>query len=212
MMPLDKSLYYEFSSVKEAELWGNKYYGKWANEYQENMQTLNGIFAITAGGVVERYCGYDYQHINAILRNPECHYTCKNHYVTMSEVLAVIIMHAPKVPENIVVYRGVPSLFVDELYNRYSHGWVQEKGFLSTSLHKTIDMDHDFDALLRIYLPKGVPGAYVPCVAGRSEQEMLMLPNSFIKLTEKKILTSSKRSWEIINGKPVFNCELIYMI
>jgi len=211
-MSLDKSLYCEFSSVNEAEMWGNKHYGNWAEGYQKNMRTLNKIFKITASDVLERYCGYDYQHINAVLRNPECYYECKNLYVTMSEVLAVTIISAPKVPANIVVYRGVPSLFVDKLYREYSHGWVQEKGFLSTSLLRTIDMDHNFDALLRIYLPKGVSGAYVPCVAGRSEQEMLMLPNSFIKLTGKKILTSPKRSWETINDRPVFDCELTYMV
>ncbi|MCL1976241.1 MAG: hypothetical protein FWG61_08795 [Firmicutes bacterium] len=213
-MPIDKSLYREFSSKEDAELWGKKHYGEWADAYKENMLMLKKIFNSYTWDVVELYCGFNYWQMNSILREtPDARIFSKDVFKPMIEVLAVIISWAPRVPENIVVYRGVADLFVKKLYDaRKKNWWAAEEGFLSTSLCKIIEMDHGYDALLRIYLPKGVPGAYVPCVTGRAEHELLMPPDSGMRLIDDKPFILYKICREKINGYPVYDCELTYMI
>ena len=44
ILNLDKSSYRSFSTEEEAEEWGNKYYGKWSEEYKTNIINLKQIF------------------------------------------------------------------------------------------------------------------------------------------------------------------------
>jgi hypothetical protein len=86
---------------------------------------------------------------------------------------------------------------------------VQDKAFISTSLFKHFKFDRDYEALLRIYLPKGIYGSYVADISNRqSEQELLLLPNAFIKLNDN--VGKYKKKREYIEGKPIYDCYLDY--
>lgn len=60
-----------------------------------------------------------------------------------------------------------------------------ERGFMSTSLLKPNSRLGDDESLLKIYVDKGTVGAYVPTVAGRSEYELLLQNNLYIRLCNK---------------------------
>jgi len=198
---MTKQKYYKFTTANEASAWGDAHYSEWANKYK------NRGFETLDDRVVECYCGYDFRHMNYILRNPECDYLAKHIYQAMSIDLKNIISQAPKIPENIIVYRCVPNSFIEELKNLYNRivndGWVQEKGFLSTSLNDDIDVEHGFDGILRIRVTKGTPGIYTPCVAGRGERELLLPPNCHIRL-----IGFLKISIPKIRKYRVYDCQL----
>ena len=56
---------------------------------------------------------------------------------------------------------------------------------MSTSLLKPNSRLGDDESLLKIYVDKGTVGAYVPTVAGRSEYELLLQNNLYIRLCNK---------------------------
>ena len=197
----------EFHTSKEANSWGEKHYKEWSESYKKNDFQLDAVFPDAENKVIECYCGFSYRDMNRILRYPNCNAEPK--YKIMNQLLAMNIMWAPRLPENIVVYRGVPISFVNELHQPLNqNGWVCEKGFLSTSLISTIEMDHGYDALLRIYLSKGIPGAYVSCVTDRSEHEFLSVPNIGIRLMNEKEKSDHffKERAKSINGYEVYDC------
>ena len=71
--------------------------------------------------------------------------------------MLISIALAPRIPENIVVYRGVLNSFIRELkIDRKKDFWKRYKGFLSTSLISKFVLDEGYEAILRIYLPKGI--------------------------------------------------------
>ena len=111
--------------------------------------------------------------------------------------MLISIALAPRIPENIVVYRGVLNSFIRELkIDRIKDFWKRYKGFLSTSLISKFVLDEGYEAILRIYLPKGIYGAYVTKISGRpQEQEMLFPPNAFLKLLDSKIIYKEKTNW-----------------
>lgn len=206
-MNLDKSLYRSFSTKEEAKEWGNKYYGKWSVEYKTNLFNLEQIFKSYGYRAIEEYCGYDYKNINPILWEERLD-NASDLYKLKINTMLISIALAPRVPENIVVYRGVLKSFIKELKSdRKKDFWTRNKGFLSTSLISNFELDHGYEAILRIYLPKGTYGAYVTNVSGRpQEQEMLFLPNAYLKLLDSKRIHKEK-----IRKYPVYNCILDYL-
>lgn len=64
-----KEVYIEFTSQKEIEEWGKKYYSEWSEKYRPVFQrfskfTRNSLFPKP----VEQYCGFKYKEINHSLR------------------------------------------------------------------------------------------------------------------------------------------------
>jgi len=215
-----ETTFYEFLTSDEAMEWGRKHYGAWAEAYKRSETTLDNVLKGVVKSSAKFYSGYTYRQMNALLRGMGGEREVDEIYNVMNHTLALAISFAPRVPENIVVYRGVRRFFVEELKKakkKYmkdpcnNHGWVSEKGFLSTSLISYIEMDHGYDDLLRIYLPKGTPGAYIPLIAGRAEHELLMLPNCFLKLKDENNSKLFKFSKEKINGYSVYDCDFTYM-
>ena len=61
---------------------------------------------------VESYCGNEYRGINSFLRNEtDCE---TNRYREMADILSIVLCLAPRIPENIVVYRLVDDNFIAE--------------------------------------------------------------------------------------------------
>jgi len=209
MESFNKENYHNFSTDEEARTWGNKHYKKWAYELKEKTLSLDYNFKTLAKGLIERYCGWEFRQINAFLRG-----TIENHldwnaskhtYESMGELLAVLIMFAPHLPEDIVIYRAIPDFIIDDLYSAIDEngGWVKDRGFLSTSLLIKSIIERK-EPILRIYLRKGIPGIYTSCIAGRSEYEILLLPNSNIRFI------NDNPEHYTIDGHMVYDCELSY--
>ncbi|WP_291649903.1 ADP-ribosyltransferase [Clostridium sp.] len=206
---IDESNYINFKK-EEAKAWGKKSYSKWANEYMENMEETKKIVEkfSTSYAAIEMYCGYAHRDINSYLRFKQK----ETIYLDLVSVLSVIICMAPRIPDNIVVYRAVSEKFIYELIdNNKSLGIpTQEKGFMSTSL--TMDMfnkskfndSNEFKNtknILKIYVNSGAKGIYVEDISKRSELEIILPPNCFLKMIKKPYYE---------NDKEIYECKLIY--
>ena len=98
-------------------------------------------------------------------------------------------MQAPRVNENIIVYRYVTTDVVSKLIDANKHNsnkYYLERGFMSTSLIKPKAEDIKIEqCVLKIYVAKGTVGAYVNTVVFRSEYELLLQNNLYIRLCNK---------------------------
>lgn len=198
--------YIEFKEDATAEEWGNKHYGEWAQSYKRNMEVANKVIETSSlSSSLECYCGYNYRQINEYLRFGIID-TSTNLYKQMSDILAVILSMAPRIPDNIIVYRLVCDEFINKLIENNKKGIpTQEKGFISTSLTKNILKSEEFYSdhknLIKIYVKAKSVGIYVNGVEKRHEQEVLLYPNGYFKLL--------KNPYEE-NNKKVYECELFY--
>lgn len=154
--------------------------------------------------------------MNSILRNitiPDLSDNRLNFLKTMIKILEFSILFAPRIPENIIVYRTVDDNFMDALnkVDLDSGGCAEECGFLSTSLLSKYPIENNYGHLLRIYVSKDEPGMYIPNIIGRSiEQEILFMRNSYIRLLDDPL--TSSHSCVNINGYKFYECELINLI
>lgn len=208
---IDSADYKSFYSFQEAEEWGKLHYNKWAQNYKKTMPLASDIMRdrSVASAPLEFYCGHCYRDMNSYLRNgPAVSYRCQA--VTLCDVLIVSLCHAPRVPEQIVVYRLVCDEFIQKLLADNKAGtYTTEFGFLSTSLLANI-IDHTeeqyskHNSLLKIYVPRGTVGIYVNSVTARVEQEMLFAPRRGLALVAPPYFDTDI-------GKNVFECRLINM-
>lgn len=204
---INKLNYIELKDDIEAEAWGNKYYSDWGSKYINNMRIANEIINKNhATNSIEYYCGEAYKWINPYLRYGR--YEAESEiYPEVADILAIILSMAPRVPEDIVVYRLVCDEFIKELIRSNKKEIpIQEKGFLSTSLTKNIINSNeeysDYKNLLKIYVKAKSIGIYVNSVTKRTENELLLAPNGFLKLIDYPYKE---------NNKIVYECNLIYM-
>ncbi len=205
------SKYREFLDDREATNWGNKTYLNWAVRYKEIMSQvqMNNVNSnsFLPYNCLECYCGYEYRQINRFLRDGtdnEYH-----HYREKSDILSLLLMSAPRIPDDIILYRVVCDEFIEELIDNNKKGMpaTLEKGFLSTSLIKqTIISDVEFkgsNSLLKIYVDEGTIGLYVNSVTRRNEQEMLLYPNYYLGLVNYPYEDTA-------SNKTIYECKLIY--
>ncbi len=127
-------------------------------------------------------------------------------YKITAHVLAAVLCMAPKIPDNIVVYRLVCDEFIKELVENNKQGIpTLEHRFISTSM--TLDIVKSEEPynlhknLLKIYVSKDTIGVYVNSVANRSENEILLYPNGYLRLI--------KKPYKQLN-KIVYECVIIY--
>lgn len=110
------------------------------------------------------------------------------------------ILQKYSLPESIVVHRfaHIPDI-IKMSKACFLHKGVQfsDKAFVSTTLVKNLlvsfGKENGCSCVLRIYLPKGLPGAYVSFKTDKTllnEQEFLLPPNVSIKII--KILQSER--------------------
>lgn len=203
---INKDEYKNFKSTLEAEKWGMQYYRKWGKHYLNSMKATKGI--IKENGIsnsIEYYCGETYRWINQYLRTGIDNSLSKT-YANIADTLTIILCLAPRVSENIIVYRLVNNEFIERLIEANKQGiWVQENGFLSTSLTENIVNNNEYyssyNNLLKIYVKSNTVGVYVNAVTKRQEEELLLAPNGYLKLLEYPYKK---------NNRFVYECELIY--
>lgn len=207
----DKSRYKEFLTFEECREWGD-YYSDWAKRYKGIMSLFKKIKGNCALEVapVECYCGYLYREVNEFLRFG--YHSDKKLYDKMADILIMTLCSAPKIKDDIVVYRVVNDVFIKELIrnNKLPDSIpTQEKGFMSTSLLKDIvNVYSDGGSglyLLKIYVPKGTVGIYVNTVTRRDEEEILLAPNNYLRLIEYPYYYESY-------SIKIFECQLISFV
>ncbi|WP_236896987.1 ADP-ribosyltransferase [Clostridium beijerinckii] len=208
-----RSDYIDFKDEDVAEKWGEKHYYKWAQYYKDSMKVAQKkIRTSLVTASVECYCGYSYREINEYLRydnsseDEEEKDSLYYLYREMSDILAITLSMAPRVPNNVIVYRLVCDEFIKELIKNNKEGIpTLEKGFISTSLTAKIVESEEFysdhNNMLKIYVKANTVGIYVNGVAKRHEKELLLHPNGYFKLL--------KLPYEE-NNKMIYECELIY--
>ncbi|WP_315069386.1 ADP-ribosyltransferase [uncultured Clostridium sp.] len=198
--------YIEFKEEKAAEAWGIKYYSEWAEKHKESMKIAKEIIKTPlATSSIECYCGYNYRQINEYLRfnvTPDD----DNIYREMSDILAISLSMAPRVPDNVIVYRLVCDEFIRELIQNNKEGIPKiEQAFISTSLTEKIvessEFYSDHENMLKIYVKANTVGIYVNVITARSENELLLYPNGYFKLLKKPYRA---------NNKNIYECELFY--
>lgn len=206
---INKSNYYEFENVGLAEEWGKKHYANWTNEYNQNSYFLKNMIPEWEFSVIEYYCGGDFRFINNMLRGIDLGIGDTNMYRLLTVTLINLITYAPKIPQDIVLFRIPSKKFISQFNLDISeNSYTIEKGFLSTSLVESITSSTQYfgnkDYLLKIYVKKGTPGIYTALVKGADfrdeEQEMLLLPNSCLRLVTEPYKK---------NGRIIYECELI---
>lgn len=207
----EKENYLEFKSVDKAREWGQSNYLEWGRQYKRIMTSAeSSVKCSLYTNPVECYCGYSFKQINQYLRFNKDNNT--NTYRELADILSIILCSAPRLPCNLVLYRVVCDEFIEELIahnKRVNPTPVQEKGFMSTSLLKTIANDSEISDthgnLLKLYVPKGTIGVYVNAVTVRDEAEILLYPNSFLGLSAFPYTDSQV-------NKTVYECQLISFI
>ncbi|MGN2371869.1 ADP-ribosyltransferase [Clostridium cagae] len=199
--------YIELKNDKDTEIWGRKYYNDWGKKYLNSMKVANRIINKNyATNPIEYYCGEPYKWINSYLRFGVDKSDSKI-YSEVSNILAITLSMAPRIPENIILYRMVCDEFICELIRNNKKGIpTQEKGYLSTSLTKDIVNSKEYYSnhknLLKIYVKANTVGIYVNEVTKRPENEILLSPNGYLKLIKEPYKE---------NNKIIYECELIYM-
>lgn len=199
----EKENYLSFTSDEQATVWGYSHYNDWAEKYKSQTrqaeQTLTGEYSM-----VEYYCGYLHKSMNGYLRGARC-FPFEEQTSYMVRLLNLYLCQAPRIPNDIIVYRVVPDDFVNKLFqNNKDCVPTYERGFMSTSLLETIAENEEYASnkhLLKIYVPKNTIGLYVNPVTARKEQEILIAPNRQLAM----IGYPQKGS----HGKYVTECMLI---
>lgn len=207
----NKKDYRNFNNNEDSEKWGTKHYSEWAKQYKKTMiKAKNVVKTSLYTNTIECYCGYSHKGINEFLRyqidNED------NHYREMADILSIILSAAPTIPCDIVLYRMVNDDFINMLISHNKKDKptpIQEKGFMSTSLLKSIANESEPYAatnnLLKIFVPKGTVGIYVNAVGNkRSEEEMLLFPNMYLGLI-------SYPYKDMDTSKTIYECKLIYL-
>ena len=188
MKEVEYTQYKEFLCAKDAEEWAHTHFSdvlalpKDSFTYQSVLyyigsmsrkwnRTLRRCPSIESGDF-EKYASSDYA-------------SDGEHIGRIKEVNRFIRQH--NIPEDIVVYRYTHRKVLKQLCSAaiLRKGMIfAEKGFCSTTLVKDalqkFSEQHECDCVLKIYLPKRLPGAYASLDSPHSvlrEYEMLLPPN-----------------------------------
>ena len=204
----DKPSFYCFESSIDAEKWGEDHYACWAKRYKEIMHIAADINRREVSYpfcTIEEYCGHVYKEINSYLRG-NYQGDSEAMYKEMSHILIMLLCEAPRIPDNIVVYRLVSEKFMSELYRNNQSGLPTiEPGLMSTSMFESIVGSDEAYAqhknILKIYIPKGTPGIYVNAVTQRSEYEVLLAPNRYLAMISYPYKSKC--------GKVITECKLL---
>lgn len=111
----DKGSYKKFIDSKDCIEWGKCIYSDWAEKYKESMRLMNQVKTDSSleTNPLECYCGYSYKYINEFLRTGEIN---DQIYSNMTDLLIFTLCSAPKIPENIVLYRVIGRDIAKEIF------------------------------------------------------------------------------------------------
>ena len=197
-----------FSSSDEAEIWAKKYYREWIAVSRHGVthceNSVHNLFFALTGNMHEIYNNV-LRFLNRGLKiygTPDTNgYLCE--IVSMSDEIS-----KHRVPENITVFRYTRKRHFCELFDS-KEPQVGDIGtdpsFVSTTLVrdllKEFALQHRYNCLLKIYVPKGSAGIYINWgdLSTLNEQEILFPPNTTFKIIRK--------SHNIF--KPYYECLLL---
>ena len=180
--------YREFSNTDEAERWAWEHYSDLLNLPPESE-----LYKL-----IYYYTGSMYKIINILLRGSISNDTFDVEEYT-EEIEAItklnVMLQSHSLPEPITVHRFTYLSAIKRMAGvRFLHKGVcfSDKAFVSTTLIKKLlvpfGKENKCTCVLKIYLPKGIHGAYVSLKTYKTllnEQEFLLPPNITMKI--KKI-------------------------
>jgi hypothetical protein len=106
--------YLAFNNLKDMSDWGDRYYQGWAKSYKKIMHySKKYIHPGLSDSPIECYCGYTYAQVNEYLRHGTDNES--NTYKELADILSIMLISAPRIPDNIVLYRLVCDDFINEL-------------------------------------------------------------------------------------------------
>lgn len=183
--PFDSHIYREFQSSEEAE--------QWALEHYADLLKLNPESDLYK--TIFSYTGSWFSVLNRLLRscppiNSEDFSRIDfSEYADEIDAINTIndTLHRYSLPENTVAYRFTHRSDITGLCRtRILRKGLKfaDKAFLSTTLVRKLlepfGKEHRCNCVLKLYLPKGLPGAYVSFKTDKTrlnEQEFLLPPN-----------------------------------
>lgn len=203
----NKENYHEFKNTDEVKKWGKKYYFSWGEMYFKIMKSIkHRLSSSIYEQPLESYCGNTFSAINKFLRfdvHSESYYERE-----IADLLTIAIHTAPRIPNDIIVYRLVNDNFIQDLIdnNKKEIYYTREKAFMSTGMLKGITKSNERYTvnknLLKIYVKKGTVGLYVNAITNRKEEEILFPPNFDLAMINYPYKDNETK-------KVVYECKLI---
>ncbi len=195
---INKKAYKEFYTSQEADNWGLEHFGSWNRDMRLNKNDVSQLLFNYAGNMSIIY--------NLFLRGykdlteEEVKEYSRDTYIIANEIRKF------ELKENIIVYRYTSNALFKLLFDtkKPNVGQVfEDKGFMSTTLVqnqlKDFAKTHNYNCLLKLYLPVGTKGVYIK-FSLLNECEFLLPPNSKFRLIRKYWNLSFQR---------VYECELV---
>ncbi|WMJ81460.1 ADP-ribosyltransferase [Clostridium sp. MB40-C1] len=188
---LNRKIFREFHTDKEAYEWAMDYFGSWIKDIQSNKDNddENDIAHLL----------YDYTGNMNIIYNEflrDCNRFNNEEIKEYSRNIVIIAKGISKfaLEENIIVYRYTHKNLFRQLFDdsKLKIGKTfTDKGFMSTTLVqdllKEFAKNHRYNCVLKLYLPKGTKGAYIKFDNSLlNEHEFLLPPNTTFKLLRRK--------------------------
>ena len=195
-----KREYRIFSSKDEIDNFFNTFYAELCKKLTD-----------TEFNDIRYYTGFSFKDINAIYRNNwsydvNGHISRKKDFERISEDIEKVFCKTPKIPGNIVAYRGVDLLpfmsyginSVEELINMKGQ-YMYESGLTSTSLLKEtsfydrkLDNQKYCNILIEYYIPEECSEA-IPLLSSDlsysdSQNELLLCPSTLTKVLDVETL------------------------
>lgn len=161
-------------------------------KYKYDMVSVVDSYDLTPKekNVLSRYSDYDYSEINASLYIED--YPDAEEWQNDIDLLTQCI-NRKKIPDNIVVYRGVPdpdiifgedghNLTAEELNKKYCGQLILHKSFMSTSIKRDVADDFadsgDLRLVLNIKAPKAKRGIFMGGVTEHPEEDEILFQRS----------------------------------
>ena len=201
-----KTGYHEFFDEDKAKEFQEEVYGDYCKEYllkERKIKSYGYEYRIPLSDIyLKAYLGYTHADINEYLRTGEYHdQECARQLEALIDKLNELLILAPRVPYNIVVYRGISDDSLNKMLNIQSmyNDIYMDEAFLSTSLLKqtVIKEFPSYDNILKIYVPKNAYAMGVDGATDRKEFELLFPSRQYLNYLGKEYdRTSNKRIYE----------------
>lgn len=195
-IPFNEEEYIKFESKDVALEWAKRNYKKWSEEYDflfGETGMYDGLrkfmMCSESADPLRFYCGHVARNLNGYLRGTR---KTQLDYSGLNDALVMLLLNAPRISENIVIYRYVPDKVIEDILkeNKNKKIYVDE-GFLSCSLLKKPDRcdDFDYNNILEIYVDKGTVGVYTGLISNNNkwEYEILILRKARMYLLDYPI-------------------------
>ena len=176
---IEETNYVIISTVEEAKQFQSDYYGIYCDKYHIKSSGKITNYLIEEAKCIDRYLGNEAITINKYLRgNLPSHFkNIQKQYDVLISEIKNIIYNAPKIPFDMVVYRGVDSIGFNAIDNDIKKkSFYVERGFLSTSLLKRFSENNNYEFTLKIYVPKNSVALGVTFIRNRGDEQEILFP------------------------------------